>query len=37
MTTDAVDALRRTVCDLHAELVRYGLVAWEGRNAAMPV
>ncbi len=34
MTTDAVDALRRTVCDLHAELVRYGLVAWTAGNVS---
>jgi L-ribulose-5-phosphate 4-epimerase len=32
MTADTVDALRRTVCDLHAELVRYGLVAWTAGN-----
>jgi L-ribulose-5-phosphate 4-epimerase len=32
MTADAVAALRRTVCDLHAELVRYGLVAWTAGN-----
>jgi L-ribulose-5-phosphate 4-epimerase len=31
---DAVDALRRTVCDLHAELVRYGLVAWTAGNVS---
>jgi L-ribulose-5-phosphate 4-epimerase len=34
MTTDAVDALRRTVCGLHAELVRYGLVAWTAGNVS---
>jgi len=34
MTTDAADALRRTVCDLHAELVRYGLVAWTAGNVS---
>jgi L-ribulose-5-phosphate 4-epimerase len=34
MTADAVDALRRTVCDLHAELVRYGLVAWTAGNVS---
>jgi L-ribulose-5-phosphate 4-epimerase len=27
-------ALRRTVCDLHAELVRYGLVAWTAGNVS---
>jgi L-ribulose-5-phosphate 4-epimerase len=32
MTADEVAALRRTVCDLHAELVRYGLVAWTAGN-----
>jgi L-ribulose-5-phosphate 4-epimerase len=34
MTTDEVAALRRTVCDLHAELVRYGLVAWTAGNVS---
>ncbi|HMG30256.1 MAG TPA: L-ribulose-5-phosphate 4-epimerase [Jiangellaceae bacterium] len=37
MTADARDpiaALRRTVCDLHAELVRYGLVAWTAGNVS---
>jgi L-ribulose-5-phosphate 4-epimerase len=34
MTADAVAALRRTVCDLHAELVRYGLVAWTAGNVS---
>ena len=37
MTADVgntVDALRRTVCDLHAELVRYGLVAWTAGNVS---
>jgi L-ribulose-5-phosphate 4-epimerase len=31
---DAIAALRRTVCDLHAELVRYGLVAWTAGNVS---
>ncbi len=31
---DAIAALRRTVCDLHAELVRYGLVAWTSGNVS---
>lgn len=31
---DAVAHLRRTVCDLHAELVRYGLVAWTAGNVS---
>ena len=34
MTTDAISALRRTVCDLHAELVRYGLLAWTAGNVS---
>ena len=34
MTADAVAAMRRTVCDLHAELVRYGLVAWTAGNVS---
>jgi L-ribulose-5-phosphate 4-epimerase len=34
MTADAISALRRTVCDLHAELVRYGLVAWTAGNVS---
>jgi len=34
MTADSVAALRRTVCDLHAELVRYGLVAWTAGNVS---
>lgn len=31
---EAVAQLRRTVCDLHAELVRYGLVAWTAGNVS---
>jgi L-ribulose-5-phosphate 4-epimerase len=31
---DVIAALRRTVCDLHAELVRYGLVAWTAGNVS---
>jgi L-ribulose-5-phosphate 4-epimerase len=34
MTADAIAALRRTVCDLHAELVRYRLVAWTAGNVS---
>lgn len=34
MTADAIAALRRKVCDLHAELVRYGLVAWTAGNVS---
>ena len=34
MTADAIAELRRTVCDLHAELVRYGLVAWTAGNVS---
>lgn len=30
----ALAQLRRTVCDLHAELVRYGLVAWTAGNVS---
>ncbi|PSL05243.1 L-ribulose 5-phosphate 4-epimerase [Haloactinopolyspora alba] len=32
--TDAVDELRRAVCDLHAELVRNDLVAWTSGNVS---
>ena len=31
---DAVDAARRQVAELHAELVRYGLVAWTAGNVS---
>jgi L-ribulose-5-phosphate 4-epimerase len=31
---DEVDALKRKVADLHAELVRYGLVAWTAGNVS---
>lgn len=34
MSTGAVAAVRATVCDLHAELVRYGLVAWTSGNVS---
>jgi L-ribulose-5-phosphate 4-epimerase len=34
---EAVHALRRTVADLHAELVRYGLVAWTSGNVSARV
>jgi L-ribulose-5-phosphate 4-epimerase len=30
----AVDAVKKTVADLHAELVRYGLVAWTAGNVS---
>jgi L-ribulose-5-phosphate 4-epimerase len=30
----AVDAAKQTVCDLHAELVRYGLVVWTAGNVS---
>jgi L-ribulose-5-phosphate 4-epimerase len=33
-TREAVAAVRRTVCDLHAELVRYRLVAWTAGNVS---
>lgn len=33
----SVAALRRTVCDLHAELVRYGLVVWTAGNVSARV
>ncbi|GAA3135423.1 L-ribulose-5-phosphate 4-epimerase [Planomonospora alba] len=32
--TDGVRLLRETVCRLHAELVRYGLVAWTAGNVS---
>jgi L-ribulose-5-phosphate 4-epimerase len=35
--TDAVEALRREVCRLHAELPRYGLVAWTSGNLSARV
>jgi L-ribulose-5-phosphate 4-epimerase len=34
MTADTIAAMCRTVCDLHAELVRYGLVAWTAGNVS---
>jgi L-ribulose-5-phosphate 4-epimerase len=34
---EAVRALRRTVCELHAELPRYGLVAWTSGNISARV
>jgi L-ribulose-5-phosphate 4-epimerase len=34
ITGSAVSALRETVCGLHAELVRYGLVAWTAGNVS---
>jgi L-ribulose-5-phosphate 4-epimerase len=34
MTDEAVQALREQVCALHAELVRYGLVAWTAGNVS---
>ncbi len=35
--TDRIAALRREVCDLHAELTRNGLVAWTSGNIAARV
>jgi L-ribulose-5-phosphate 4-epimerase len=35
--TDQLTRLRRTVCDLHAELVRYRLVAWTAGNVSARV
>jgi L-ribulose-5-phosphate 4-epimerase len=35
--TDALDELRREVCDLHAELPRHGLVAWTSGNLSARV
>jgi L-ribulose-5-phosphate 4-epimerase len=35
--TDQIAALRRDVCDLHAELPRYGLVAWTSGNLSARV
>jgi L-ribulose-5-phosphate 4-epimerase len=32
-----IEALRRTVCELHAELPRYGLVAWTSGNLSARV
>jgi L-ribulose-5-phosphate 4-epimerase len=34
---DEIDALRREVCDLHAELPRHGLVAWTSGNLSARV
>jgi L-ribulose-5-phosphate 4-epimerase len=34
---DAIDALRREVCDLHADLPRHGLVAWTSGNLSARV
>ena len=34
---DEIEALRREVCDLHAELQRYGLVAWTSGNVSARV
>ena len=33
-TADIVDDLRRTVCALHGELIRWGLVAWTSGNVS---
>ncbi len=33
-TADAVDDLRRTVCALHSELIRWGLVTWTSGNVS---
>jgi L-ribulose-5-phosphate 4-epimerase len=35
--TDTLARLRREVCDLHAELVRYGLVVWTAGNVSARV
>ncbi|BAJ33171.1 MULTISPECIES: L-ribulose-5-phosphate 4-epimerase [Kitasatospora] len=35
--SDTIDALRRQVCDLHRELVRYGLVVWTAGNVSARV
>jgi L-ribulose-5-phosphate 4-epimerase len=37
MDDDLVTALRRTVCALHGELVRWGLVAWTSGNVSARV
>lgn len=34
---EALDALRRSLCDLHAELPRHGLVAWTSGNVSARV
>jgi L-ribulose-5-phosphate 4-epimerase len=36
-TGDEVDRTRRTVADLHSELVRNGLVAWTSGNVSARV
>ncbi|MEV7213312.1 L-ribulose-5-phosphate 4-epimerase [Kitasatospora cineracea] len=35
--SDTIDLLRRQVCDLHRELVRYGLVVWTAGNVSARV
>ncbi|WP_033218582.1 L-ribulose-5-phosphate 4-epimerase [Kitasatospora phosalacinea] len=35
--SDTIDLLRRQVCDLHQELVRYGLVVWTAGNVSARV
>ncbi|HEX6468587.1 MAG TPA: L-ribulose-5-phosphate 4-epimerase [Streptosporangiaceae bacterium] len=37
MTTPDLDEIRRTVCDLHRELVRYELVVWTAGNVSARV
>src|SRR6266545_7240040 len=37
MTTPDLDEIRRTVCDLHQELVRYQLVVWTAGNVSARV
>jgi L-ribulose-5-phosphate 4-epimerase len=37
MTADVIDQVRRTVCELHAELPRNGLVAWTSGNISARV
>jgi len=36
-TADAVERLRRTVCDLHRDLIRWGLVTWTSGNISARV
>jgi L-ribulose-5-phosphate 4-epimerase len=36
-TRRAIDTLRREVCDLHAELIRWGLVVWTAGNISARV
>ena len=36
MSTD-IERIRREVCDLHAQLIRWGLVAWTSGNVSARV